>query len=54
MSNVVPCPSCGEHIDAVQASLQNECYECQTYFGDLLSETPNDPAESGPYYEVEE
>lgn len=53
MSNVVSCPSCGEDIDAVQAALHDECYECHTYFGDLLDESPNDPSESGPYYQYE-
>lgn len=53
MSNVVPCPNCGKDIDAVNASLQNECYECHTYFGDLLDAPANDPQDAGPYYDYE-
>ena len=53
MSNVVPCPSCGEDIDAVKAALHDECPECRTYFGDLLTSDENDPKDAGPYYEYE-
>lgn len=53
MSNVVSCPECGTEIDAVKAALHNECYECQTYFGDLLDSTQNDPQNATDHYQYE-
>jgi endogenous inhibitor of DNA gyrase (YacG/DUF329 family) len=46
MSNYVPCPDCGDTIDATQASLDRECPACGTYFGALLKDGENDPQDA--------
>ena len=42
--NIVPCPACGESIDAVETICERgRCPECRTGLGELFSEASDVP-----------
>ena len=42
--NIVPCPACGESIDAVETICETgACPECRTGLDELFSEASDDP-----------